>query len=215
MQVLLAEVRRMGSTLNELLSFSRPVTSLASARVHLASLLGEVVVLHEGLALKEGVTMRVDPGDALPVFCDPRKVKQVITNLLQNALWATPRGGLVTLRTAHGTGRTARILVEDTGPGLAPQVRDRLFVPGVTTKPEGSGIGLVIARAIAEQHGGSLSLVDRPEGGCVAELILPLDPPPGGDSPQAGDSRSHPRAPHPEDTHSITPVTDSDGEVPT
>ena len=177
MGVLLSEVRRMGSTLDEFLNFSRPLTSLATREVHPAALLGEVVLLHEAQALQRGVTLRVDPGDAAPLLCDGRKVKQVITNLLQNALEATPSGRQITLCTAHGPGRTARIVVEDTGPGLSPEVRERLFVPGTTTKPQGSGLGLVIARAIAAQHGGSLTLENRPAGGCRAELRLPLRPP--------------------------------------
>ncbi|MDY0001935.1 MAG: HAMP domain-containing sensor histidine kinase [Polyangia bacterium] len=177
MGVLLGEVRRMGSTLDEFLNFSRPVTGLAARELHPAALIGEVALLHEGQALQRGVALRVDPGDAVPFRCDGRKIKQVITNLVQNAIEATPAGGQITLRTQHGPDRTALIVVEDNGPGLSPEVRERLFVPGTTTKTNGSGIGLVIARAIAEQHGGSLSLEERPGGGCRALLRLPLDPP--------------------------------------
>ncbi len=183
MAVLIAEVKRMGTTLDEFLNFSRPVSGLAVRSVHPATLLADVTLIHEGLAHQHEVSLRVDPGDAVALRCDPRKVKQVLVNLLQNALDATPRGGTVTARTAHGAG-VARFIIEDTGPGLASEVRDRIFRPGATTKPDGSGLGLVIARAIAEQHGGSVTLTDRPEGGCRAELTLPLSPPADAEEPR-------------------------------
>ena len=65
----------------------------------------------------------------------------------------------------------------DQGPGLAPDVRERLFRPGFTTKAKGTGLGLTISRTIAHQHGGELTLTDRPTGGCVATLTLPSRPP--------------------------------------
>lgn len=176
MTVLLGEVKRMGAILDEFLNFSRPVSGLAARSVHPAELLADVVLLHEGLAHQRGVVLVVDPGDGSPITCDPRKVKQVLVNLLQNALDATPRGGSVAARTEH-TAEGVRFLVDDSGPGLADEVRGRLFTPGATTKAAGSGLGLTIARAIAEQHGGSLTLEERPQGGCRAVLVLPSEPP--------------------------------------
>lgn len=192
MGVLLSEVKRMGATLDEFLNFSRPVTGLALRQIHPAELLADVSLMHEGIAHQQQVSLKVDPGDATPIHCDPRKVKQVLVNLLQNALEATQGGGQVRLSTAHRPGGAATFLIEDSGPGLSPELHDRLFSPGATTKSEGTGLGLTIARAIAEQHGGTLTLVDRPEGGCRAELTLPQRPaeppddapaPPDGEQP--------------------------------
>ena len=105
--------------------------------------------------------------------CDPQKAKQALLNLVQNALDATPDGGAVEIRTALPDDATAVIQVLDDGPGLAPAIVGRLFVPGVTTKERGSGLGLVVARSIAEQHGGRLALANRAGGGCVATLTMP------------------------------------------
>jgi len=176
MSVLLGEVKRMGTTLDEFLNFSRPVTSLAVRKVHPAALLADVCLMHEGIAHRQNVTLKVDPGDAAPIHCDPRKVTQVLVNLLQNALEATPPGGRVLLRTAHNADGAAQIIIEDSGEGLSSKIGERLFSPGATTKPEGTGLGLTIARAIAEQHGGSLTLTDREGGGCRAVVTLPARP---------------------------------------
>ncbi len=176
MGVLISEVKRMGATLDEFLNFSRPVTGLAVRRIHPAELLADVSLIHEGIAHHGQVTLKVDPGDATPIHCDPRKVKQVLVNLLQNALEATPTGGQVNLRTAHHAGGAAHFIIDDSGAGLSAEIRERLFSPGATTKAEGAGLGLTIARAIAEQHGGSLTLDNRKSGGCRAVLTLPPRP---------------------------------------
>ena len=95
----------------------------------------------------------------------------------------------------HGAGRCAidvetragrcRVEVADEGDGLAPDALSRLFTPGFTTKSGGSGFGLFLARRIVEDHGGSLSLVSRPEKGAIAVLELPLV----GDSAAMADER--------------------------
>jgi len=176
MGVLIGEVKRMGSILDEFLNFSRPATGLSIRPVRLGELAAEVAQLHEGLAQQRGIALELGLLDAEAVRCDPRKVRQVLVNLLQNALDATPRGGRISICAELGPEGSARIIVQDTGPGLAPEVRARLFEPGTTTKSGGSGLGLTIARAIAEQHGGSLVLDTGPDGGCRATLELPSQP---------------------------------------
>ena len=170
LSVLRREIDRMQLILDEFLNFSRPLVPLALETADLGSLCEEVAALHEGLAREKSVGLQVRAA-AAPIRCDPRKVKQILVNLVQNALDATHAGGAIELECAPG-----KVRVLDRGAGLAPEIAARLFEPGATTKPRGSGLGLTIARALARQHGGELTLSAREGGGCVAELSLPAEP---------------------------------------
>jgi signal transduction histidine kinase len=99
----------------------------------------------------------------------------VLINLVQNALDASPRGERVTLRVEERDA-SLRTLIIDRGKGLAPELKDRLFEAGVTSKQHGSGIGLVVARSLCRQHGGDVMLSDNPSGGVIAIFELPKTP---------------------------------------
>jgi signal transduction histidine kinase len=169
--VLRREVDRMQATLDEFLNFSRPLVPLALGTCDVAALCREVAGLHEGMAQERGVDLDA-PLDPVQARCDLRKVRQILMNLVQNAIDASPRGRTVELvAEANGSGATLRVL--DRGRGVEPSLGDAAFMPGVTTKESGFGLGLTIARAVARQHGGDLTLRPRQGGGTVAEVTLP------------------------------------------
>ena len=175
--VLRREVDRMQEILEGFLNFSRPLLPLNEERTSLEELCRQVVELHEGMAGERGVSLRLFAERPVAVWCDSRKVKQVLINLVQNALEAAPHGSTVELVVLPAPEEGGRVEVRDRGRGIAPEVRARVFEPGVTTKPQGNGLGLPLARALARQHGGELELHSREGGGCVAELMLPAGGP--------------------------------------
>jgi PAS domain S-box-containing protein len=129
--------------------------------------------------LETRMPVEVIGGQDLTVRADPDQLEQALINLVRNAVDATLESGsdaagkAVSIRWITRTGKL-HLLVEDQGPGLSDT--GNLFVPFYTTKPGGSGIGLVLSRQIAEGHGGTLELENRGDGtGARARMVLPLD----------------------------------------
>jgi len=123
--------------------------------------------------LETRLAVDVVPGPAHALQADGDQLDQLLINLITNAVDAAlGAGGAVRVRWAVA-GSELELVVEDEGPGL--QETANLFVPFFTTKPQGTGIGLVLSRQIAEAHGGRLTLANRRNGhGCEARLLLPL-----------------------------------------
>ncbi|HVF33817.1 MAG TPA: ATP-binding protein, partial [Candidatus Saccharimonadia bacterium] len=132
-----------------------------------------VVIARRVAKLEQRLAVTLEAPAQLRVEADPDQVEQALINLVKNAVdAAAPVGGGVGVR-VEARGSNAVIEVVDQGPGLATS--DNLFVPFFTTKPGGSGIGLVLARQIAEAHGGHVTLENRRVvPGCIARLTLPL-----------------------------------------
>jgi two-component system sensor histidine kinase HydH len=103
---------------------------------------------------------------------DETKMRQVLSNLLANALQASPEGSTVDVFLSV-EGKALRIVVEDSGEGIPEDALDSIFVPFVTTRLHGTGLGLPVARRLVELHGGTLVATNRQEGGARFVMTLP------------------------------------------
>jgi len=173
---LLNECSRLVEVSNDFLRFTR-VKDLALRPYDLRKVLEELVDFFEPMARSSNVRVNVFlPADMPPVHLDPDLMKQALLNLMLNAQQAMPGGGELTLLAAAE--RPWLVLhVIDTGAGIPPEAMENLFKPFFSTKPGGSGLGLLTARKVLEAHGGSLSAQSQPGRGTCFTMRLPIRPP--------------------------------------
>jgi two-component system sensor histidine kinase HydH len=180
-----AAVRGLDAVVTDMLTFTR-VIEAAPQPTAFADLLADVAAEAAGRLQSTGVALRVQAEPGLTINLDGRLFKRVLLNLVLNACDAmSPRNAecgirnaesreiLVTAEVAHGGPARWRIAVSDTGPGIAPDVLDKIFHPFFTTKDHGTGLGLAIVHHMIEAHGGTIAAANRPEGGAVFTILLP------------------------------------------
>ena len=168
----------------EVLAFVRPLR-LQVEDIAVPDVIRDAMTMAEShSALKRDVDVRVDVPEALrPIQGDPHQLRQIFTNLLTNAFEAMNGSGTVEIAATvidgeddadHASGPTILITISDNGPGIPPEVMDRIFSPFFTTKPQGSGLGLAIVRKIVDAHDGRIDVGERPGGGTIFRVTLPV-----------------------------------------
>ncbi|HUO86041.1 MAG TPA: ATP-binding protein [Thermoanaerobaculia bacterium] len=179
----LAQVDELQQIAAEFSTYSR-IPKIDPQPGDLAAMVGELAAPYRQ-APPAGVSVEVEvPAEPLVVRFDRRLLARALRNLIENALRASAGGGRVSLRVERrpaggegGDGRDgaeARIAVVDCGAGVAPELLPRIFDPYFSTHDTGTGLGLPIARRIAEEHGGTITARNRPEGGLEVAITLPL-----------------------------------------
>jgi signal transduction histidine kinase len=173
--VIREEVRRLDNLVGDFLQFSRS-NRVEYRPTSLAALLDEVMRLLRPEARAAGVRLRRQHlgGEIPDLRVDPEKIKQVVINLVQNAIEALSRDGEVVVESGLKDGQ-ALIRVRDDGPGL-PEDLD-VFQLFVTTKAQGTGLGLSIAQQIVMEHGGEIQAASEAGKGTVITVSLPVDRP--------------------------------------
>ena len=178
LEVLEEEILRVEEIVSMFLDFARPARP-DKKHVEARGLVQSSLERVQSRAELQSVKIRLEaPDDPLMLDADPNQIRQVMYNLLFNALDVLPTGGEIVVRLdsapiVEGTEPLVVIEVEDTGPGLSPELTDRIFDPFVSTKETGLGLGLSICRRIVEAHGGSISGETRPGHGARFTFRLP------------------------------------------
>ncbi|MFC3675356.1 response regulator [Ferrovibrio xuzhouensis] len=133
-----------------------------------------IAILHH--RLQDGITLSTDFCDDNSISCYPAPLNQVVMNLVSNAMDAVDGHGDVAIETRREAGNF-KILVADNGPGIDKAIADRIYEPFFTTKPVGVGVGLglSISYRIIQSHRGSIEVCNRPEGGALFTVSIPLD----------------------------------------
>jgi two-component system sensor histidine kinase HydH len=167
------EVARMQEIIKDYLSFTRPIEDLHPERIDLGPLVEDVLAVLAARAQRAGVRENCR-GDAA-VTADPRRLKEALLNLVANAIEATPRGGEVEVDVERERGE-ARIVIRDTGGGMPPEVLARVGTPFFTTRESGTGLGVVLARSVFDQHGGAVRFESAPGRGTTVTATLPFEP---------------------------------------
>jgi signal transduction histidine kinase len=178
--------RHLLQLVNDILDISKVEAGrmdLAYEKMPIGSIVDIVRGVIAGLAAKKGIDLEVDVAPNLPdVYIDPGRIKQVLYNLISNAIKFTPRGGVVRLA-ARANDRYLIVRVSDTGVGIAPADLPRLFrefeqlpQPG-GVRPEGTGLGLALTRRLVELHGGKVEVQSELGKGSTFSVLLPLKSP--------------------------------------
>lgn len=179
-RIVVKEVMKLEHTLQNILSFPRdipPAISVIDFNGVIRDTLGLVI---DDLAVKK-IELKTEFYETIPpVEGDPDQLRQVFLNLFYNAVQAMEGGGQLTVTTAieqFGAVPYVRAEVRDTGPGVTSDVIGNIFKPFFTTKKSGTGLGLAITHKIITNHGGSIDIINRPEGGASFIVEIPVKQP--------------------------------------
>ena len=183
---IIKEAKMANVIVQEVLAFVRPLR-LQVEDVSLGDVVRDAVTMAESHWQKGKIEIRVEVPESLrPIQGDPHQLRQIFTNFVTNAFEAMNGAGTIEITAiaidgeeestaAEQTpGPMVMITITDTGPGIPPEVMDRIFSPFFTTKPQGSGLGLAIVRKIVDAHDGRIDVGQRPGGGTVFRVSLPV-----------------------------------------
>jgi len=164
--------------IKRLMFFARQVPA-KKAPVSINGVVKDTFFFLEGRCAKGGIEVVLDLASDLPeIVADPAQLKQVLVNLVVNAIQAMPNGGKVTVST-RASDSSVLLVVQDTGSGIDKETLEKIFLPFFTTKDvnEGTGLGLAVAHGIVTAHGGSINVASQPGCGTRFEICLPTTSP--------------------------------------
>jgi len=171
-ELALKEIERICELISDLLAFSRP-TPADREPTDLNEIASQIVRLLDPEARKRDVTIAMVLAERLPiVVAHEAQVKQVLMNVVLNAIQACEGRGRVEVSTADDGAGGCAVEIADTGVGMTAEQREQIFDPFFTTKEHGSGLGLYIAHRIVAEHDGTIAVTERPDGGTIFRITF-------------------------------------------
>ncbi|MGC6416686.1 MAG: two-component system sensor histidine kinase NtrB [Bradymonadia bacterium] len=180
MQIVLRETDRLNALITEFLQFARP-TPPSIEKVNIKVILDELLLVFGYLQPNESrsdsqVDIKLTAGEQHNIDADPRQLRQVFWNLLNNAMQAMPDGGDIDVSVSERH-REVEVVIQDQGVGIGVDLLDRVFDPFYSTKKQGIGLGLALVHRIVEEHSGRVHVVSTPGEGTRFSVILPKSRP--------------------------------------
>ena len=166
------EVKRINTTIEDFLKFARP-QPLTPSEFELKNLIAQIKQQYQSMAKAHQIELKIYQKWNGNVIWDEKQIKQVLMNLMQNAIDAIKNDGMVTLSVNKTADNEIEIMIKDNGAGMLPEIRSKIFNLYYTTKAKGTGIGLSIVQKIVYEHGGVISVESEPEKGTSFTVKLP------------------------------------------
>jgi signal transduction histidine kinase len=172
-EVILKEIRRVNDIIEQFLTLSRPFQ--LNVRVSsLHDVLKNLITLFQEEASAQGITLQTEWKDDLsPIKMDSEKLTQALINIMKNGMQAMEKGGILRIE-AHSLKDCVSVVISDSGSGISPDQKEKIFNYYYTTKEKGVGLGLPIAHRIIEAHGGQLTVESKVGVGTKVTIMLPI-----------------------------------------
>ncbi|MBN1480183.1 GAF domain-containing protein [candidate division KSB1 bacterium] len=186
LQLVLSEINRLHTILEKLLSFARP-TAASNERVDMAAVIQDVLALLKHQAQQNNIALAFQQNDAAPpIMAKSQSVREIVFNLLLNAIQAVKANGHIQIVLSMAAGDTVqpskdkklqfiKLSILDDGPGIPPNIRDRIYEPFYTSKTVGTGLGLAIVKRNVEELSGTIHVQSDAERGTRFDIILPVN----------------------------------------
>jgi len=172
-QIMIEEIEKIEMITSELLFISKPLTDEKKIE-SVYSMIKDVIMLLESQAHLKNIEIKCSVDKDLYTYCDRSQIKQVLINIIKNAIEATDKVGIIKIEVQSTIQGDIEIDIIDEGPGISKDIIDKVGEPFFTTKKSGTGLGLMITKQILEQQDGKIFIVKSNETGSTFRIVLPV-----------------------------------------
>ncbi|MBO1510209.1 ATP-binding protein [Metabacillus bambusae] len=174
LSIMLDDLDRISNIVNEFMFISKPKETMEIKQIEINMLISNVIHFMEPQSNLKSICVSTDFDKTIVAQCDPNQLKQVLINLLQNAIEASSDNKNIEVLLKEIDDHFYMIQITDNGCGMSSERQKRLFEPFYTTKEKGTGLGLMMCKRIIETHNGTIDVKSKERLGTVVKIVLPL-----------------------------------------